>query len=171
MKKFTLKQLIISALIAALYTALTLPLGSFASRSILQIRPAEALTILPLLFIEAVPGVAIGCMLSNVFSGYGLYDIVFGTLITLFAAVATRNSKHPIIGALPPIIFNAVFLPVIWKMAGSDELYFYSMISTLITQSVWVLGLGLPLYYSVKRIKPKIYKNVLESVSRNNKDN
>lgn len=158
MKKFTVRQLCIAAVIAALYTAFTVPLGFLASKSILQVRPAESLTMLPLLFIEAIPGVTVGCMLANIFCGFGIYDIIFGSLITLTAAYLTRIIKNPYLAALPPIILNAALLPLIWKFAGSDTIYIYSFLSTLLTQAVWIYGLGIPLYYIMKKLKPKIYK-------------
>lgn len=158
MKNFTLKQITISALIAALYAALTVPLGALASQSMLQIRPAEALTMLPLLFAEAVPGVAIGCLAANIICGYGIYDIIFGTLITFVAAALTRRIKNPYVAALPPVLLNAALLPLIWMLAGSGTLYIYSFLSTLITQAAWIYGLGLPLYFLMKKLKPKIYK-------------
>ena len=160
MKKFSVRQLCIAAVIAALYTACTVPLGFLASQSMLQVRPAESLTILPILFAEAVPGVAVGCMLANIFCGYGIYDIIFGSLITLIAAYLTRIIKNPYFAALPPILINALLLPLIWKFAGGDVIYFYSFLSTLLTQAVWIYGLGIPLYYIMKKLKPKIYKQL-----------
>lgn len=159
MKKFSLRQLIIAALIAAVYAVLTVPLGALASQSFLQVRPAEALTILPLLFIEAVPGVAVGCLIANIFSG-NIYDIVFGTLITLAAAIITRKLKNPYLGALPPVLLNAALLPLIWRFTGSDTMYFYSFLSTLATQALWIYGLGIPLYRTMQKLKPKIYGEI-----------
>ncbi|MDD4002862.1 MAG: QueT transporter family protein, partial [Clostridia bacterium] len=140
-----------AALIAALYSALTIPLGAISSQSFLQIRPAEALTMLPLLFAEAVPGLAIGCMIANIFGGYGIYDIVFGSLITLAAALLTRKIKKPLIAGLPPVLLNAALLPLIWIAFSAETIYLYSFFSTLLTQTVWVYGLGLPMYYVLKK--------------------
>ena len=151
--KMSLKQIARAAVIAALYVALTLPLGPLAYQNILQVRPAEALTILPMFFAEAVPGLAVGCMLANIFSGFGAYDVVFGSLITLLAAVLTSKIKNPFLAALPPVLLNALLLPLIWMMAGAGGAYFYSMGSTLLTQTVWIYGLGIPLYYSVKKLQ------------------
>lgn len=151
MKKFSLNQLTRAAIIAALYAAFTLPLGSLGSQNILQIRPAEALTLLPLFFAEAVPGLAIGCMIANIFGGYGIYDIVFGSLITLTAAYLTRIIKKPLLAGIPPVILNAALLPLIWLAAGAQTIYLYSFLSTLLTQCVWVYGLGLPMYYLLKK--------------------
>ena len=151
MKKFSLPQLTRAALIAALYSAMTIPLGAISSQSFLQLRPAEALTMLPLLFAEAVPGLAIGCMIANIFGGYGIYDIVFGALITLAAAILTRIIKKPLLAGLPPVLLNAALLPLIWIAFSAETIYLYSFLSTLLTQTVWVYGLGLPMYYVLKK--------------------
>ncbi|NLK16941.1 MAG: QueT transporter family protein [Clostridiales bacterium] len=151
----SLKQIARAALIAALYVALTLPFGQLAFQNMFQVRPAEALTILPLFYGEAIPGLAIGCMLANIFSGYGAYDIVFGSLITLIAAFFTRKLKNLFLAALPPVLLNALLLPLVWMAAGARTAYLYSMGSTLLTQAVWVYGLGIPLYFSVKKLREK----------------
>lgn len=151
MKRLSLPQLTRAALIAALYSAMTIPLGAISSQSFLQFRPAEALTMLPLLFAEAVPGLAIGCMIANIFGGYGIYDIVFGALITLAAAILTRKIKKPLLAGLPPVLLNAALLPLIWIAFSAETIYLYSFLSTLLTQTVWVYGLGLPIYYVLKK--------------------
>lgn len=151
MKRLSLPQLTRAALIAALYSAMTIPLGAISSQSFLQFRPAEALTMLPLLFAEAVPGLAIGCMIANIFGGYGIYDIVFGALITLAAAILTRKIKKPLLAGLPPVLLNAALLPLIWIAFSAETIYLYSFLSTLLTQTVWVYGLGLPMYYVLKK--------------------
>ena len=151
----SLKQTARAALIAALYVALTLPFGQLAFQNMFQVRPAEALTILPLLYAEVIPGLAVGCALANIFSGYGAYDIIFGSLITLAAAFLTRKLKNPFLGALPPVLLNALLLPLVWMAAGAGTAYLYSMASTLLTQAAWVYGLGIPLYYSVKKLREK----------------
>lgn len=151
MKNFSPKQIARAAIIAALYAALTIPLGALSSQSLLQIRPAEALNLLPLLLPEAIPGLAIGCAIANIFGGYGIYDIVFGSLITLAAAFLTRIIKKPPLAGIPPVLLNAVFLPLIWLAFSAETIYLYSFLSTLITQTVWVYGLGLPMYYLLKK--------------------
>lgn len=157
MKNLSLRQLTRAAVIAALYAALTIPLGTLSSQSILQIRPAEALTLLPLIFPEAIFGLAVGCMLSNIICGFGIYDIVFGSLITLIAAYLTSRIKKPLLAAIPPVLLNAALLPLIWIAAGAGEIiYLYSFSSTFVTQAVWIYGLGIPLYYIIKGKSGKI---------------
>lgn len=158
MKNFSVRQLVTAAVIAALYAALTIPLGAIASQSLFQIRPAEALTVLPILFIEAVPGVAIGCLIANIFGG-GVYDIVFGSLITLAAAILTRRIKNKYIALMPPVLLNALLLPIIWYFAAGEGAYFYSFVSVLITQAIWIYGLGLPLLKVLKRSNAAVFLN------------
>ena len=79
-----------AAVIAALYVVLT----QFANmlglaNGAIQVRFSEALTILPFFTPAAIPGLAIGCFLSNVLTGCALYDIIFGTIATLIGAVGT----------------------------------------------------------------------------------
>ncbi|WDC83767.1 QueT transporter family protein [Caloramator sp. mosi_1] len=100
-----------AGLIAALYVVLTLPFASFSYGPI-QFRVAEALTIIPLYETAAIPGLFIGCMFANIFGGFGLVDIVFGSLTTLLAAYLTSKAPNMYIGVLPPILLNALIIPI-----------------------------------------------------------
>ena len=70
------------AIIAALYTALTVLLAPLSYGEV-QIRFSEAFTLLPILMPEAVPALLVGCLLSNILGGCTIFDIVFGSLATL----------------------------------------------------------------------------------------
>ena len=65
------------AIIAALYTALTVLLAPLSYGEV-QIRFSEAFTLLPILMPEAVPALLVGCLLSNILGGCSIFDIVFG---------------------------------------------------------------------------------------------
>ena len=75
-----------------------------------QCRVSEALTLLPMYFPEAVPGLVVGCVFSNFFGGFGLVDMVLGSLATLVAAILTRYSKNIFVGAFWPVISNAIVI-------------------------------------------------------------
>ena len=81
------KSLARGAMIAALYAAITLLLAPISYGEV-QIRISESLTLLPVLLPEAVPALAVGCLIANVLGGCTIFDIVFGTLATLLAAAA-----------------------------------------------------------------------------------
>ena len=112
------------AVIAAIYTVLTL-LAAVLNLAYgpVQFRFSEALTILPIFTPAAIPGLAVGCLLSNLWSNYGVADIVFGTLATLLAAIGTRMVRNirfkniPFLAPLPPVLCNAVII-------GAEIAYF-----------------------------------------------
>ena len=88
MKRSPVKVICRAGVIAALYAVLTIYLGSIAYGP-LQIRPAEALTLLPLLYAESIPALFVGCLIANLLSPYGVPDRVVGSLVTLIAACLT----------------------------------------------------------------------------------
>lgn len=149
---------------AALYAVLTLFLAPIAYGP-LQFRVSESLTLLPILFPEAVPGLIVGCLLANTFSAYGWYDIVFGTLATAIAALLTRfiatrkdfSKKHPvlmpIVAAIPPVVINALILPIIWYLFMGDAGYWINMAMIFGTQAAVVYIFGMPLYFGLKKTK------------------
>lgn len=90
MKKFTTKMLCRAGIVAALYAVLTFALGNLSFGTLgFQIRPAEALTILPLFYAECVPALFVGCLIANLISPVGPWDIFGGSLISLIAALCT----------------------------------------------------------------------------------
>ena len=162
------KRLCRAGVIAALYVALTYVFAPFAFGAF-QIRPAEALCILPLFFPEAIPALYVGCMLSNLASPYFFYDVFIGSLVTLVAAFISylvgrflkKDFWKVFLGGLSPVLLNAIFIPslivfLIGDLAGFATLssaYFFFFGSLLLTESVWIYGLGIPLYFAVKKLK------------------
>ncbi len=108
-----------AGIIAALYVVLTVFAAGFDLASgAIQVRISEALTVLPVFTPAAVPGLFIGCLLANLITGSAVYDVVFGSLITLAAAVVTRFLKdRKFIYTIPPVLFNALGVPVILVLA------------------------------------------------------
>ena len=104
-----------AALIAALYVVLTFVANAMGLASgAIQIRLSEALTILPCFTPAAIPGLFIGCLISNILVGSVIWDIVFGSLATLIGAIGTHYlRKHKWLSPLPPIISNAVIVPFV----------------------------------------------------------
>jgi len=98
------------ALIAAIYFVLSYALQPI-SYGQFQIRISEVLTILPYFFPEAILGLTVGCILTNLFSPFGFIDVVFGSTCTLIASYLTfyiHRFKKPYLGIIPPILINAL---------------------------------------------------------------
>lgn len=159
MKRQHLVRLCRAGIFAALYVALTFVTASVAISEI-QFRPSEALTMLPLLFPEAIPALFIGCMIGNWIAGGAILDIILGSLVTLVAAVCTwlvgkfiRNFKLSlVIGGLFPVLLNALLLPGIWRIAyGQQEFgYWLNVAFLLASQSIVIFPLGIPLTIAAK---------------------
>ncbi|MCX6096887.1 MAG: QueT transporter family protein [Caldiserica bacterium] len=108
-------QITRAALIAALYMVFTMvPPFSAISFGAVQFRLGEALVLLPFLLDEAVLGVVVGCLVANLFSPFGLIDVVIGTGVTALAALLTRRLRRTgrlWLAALPPILLNGLVVP------------------------------------------------------------
>ena len=121
------RSLCFSAMIAALYAVITLatPVLSYGAGSGWECRLSEALTMLAVLFPEAVPGLTVGCLVANLLSPVGPMDIIFGTLATLIAAIGTWHFRsHIWLAALCPILSNAVFVGLILSLTYGLPLFF-----------------------------------------------
>lgn len=143
------KYLIRAAIIAALYVALValfIPWGF----GIIQFRPAEALTVLPIMYPEAIPGLFVGVLISNILGGYGPWDIFGGSLVTLLAAYLTRRYRHTWFAYASPILCNA-FLVSLYLHAILDAPYWVSVLGIGVSEAVTVLGLGPLLIWFLRR--------------------
>ena len=118
MKKNSVLYVTYAAMIAAAYVVLTVFVASFNMASgAIQVRLSEALTILPAFTNAAVPGLFVGCLISNLVTGLAPMDIVFGSLATLIGAFGTHalRKKNPLLASVPPIVSNTVIVPFILK--------------------------------------------------------
>ncbi|MGN1047177.1 MAG: QueT transporter family protein [Eubacteriales bacterium] len=108
-----------AALIAALYVAFAVLLPS---NGVIQLRVAEALTVLPVFTPAAVPGLFIGCIIGNILSGCVVWDVVFGSLATLIGALGTYFLRsHRFLSLIPPIAANTVIVPFVLAYAYGAE--------------------------------------------------
>lgn len=168
MKKISARQLTTAAAIAALYTVLSLassfipPVGG-----VFQFRVSEALTILPYFTPAAIPGLFIGCLLSNLITGALPYDLVFGSLATLTAqsdfalrklgenTSRTLPAGMPLgawLAPLPPIAANTIIMPfVIAKISEMPESIPLFAFSVFVGEIVCCGGLGLLLLAALKK--------------------
>ena len=146
-----------AAFIAALYVVLTLLSAAFGLASgVIQVRLSEALTVLPAFTPAAVPGLFIGCLLSNLLTGSLPWDVVFGSLATLLGALGTyflrRHSRW--LAPLPPILANVFIVPaVLQKVYGASEAYPFLMLTVGIGEIIAAGILGLLLYRVLARTK------------------
>lgn len=152
-----------AAMIAAIYVVVTLLISPFAYGEV-QVRLSEALTILPVFTPAAIPGVFLGCLISNILGGCILPDIIFGSLATLIGAIFTwmlrNNSKF--LAPLPPIIANTLIVPFVLKYGYMVPLPIPFMMLTVGIGEVISCGvLGLILHTALSRYKNVIFKKAV----------
>lgn len=149
-----------AAMIAAVYVVLTIIFAPISFGQV-QLRIAEALTILPVFTPAAIPGLFIGCMIGNILGGAVLPDIIFGSLATLIGAYFTwklRNHK-PYIAVLPPILSNTLIVPFVLKYAYGIFLPIPLMMISVGLGEIMGCGvLGVVLYYALHKYSHIIFK-------------
>ena len=145
-----------AALIAALYVVLTFVSQMFGLASgAIQIRLSETLTIMPLIFKEAIPGLWIGCLVANILTGCAFWDVVFGTLATYLGALGTYyiGRKIPVLGPVFPILSNMIIVPWILQFVyGVKESYFFLAVTVGIGEVICCGLLGWALYKALKNV-------------------
>lgn len=168
--KFTTREITQAAVIAAAYLVIAF-LFAPISFGLVQFRISEALMLLSAITPAAIPGLFVGCLLSNIMAGgLGIIDIVLGSLATLLASIATFYMAKKIRGIsklpkslmlpLPTVLFNAIivggYLPlVIPEIRDLNESFvavlLISMGSVFLGQMVVTYLLGIPFYYGIKK--------------------
>lgn len=149
-----------AAMIAAIYVVLVEAFKPFA-HGVMQVRIAEALTILPYFTPAAVPGLTVGVLVSNIIGPYGMMDIVFGTSATLIAAYLSYKMPNKELVPMPPVVVNAIII---------GSMLYYIFLGTpdqmpLLATMGWVglgqliacYGLGYPLLRMLEKYKDKIF--------------
>ena len=153
--KRSAKYISVNAAVAALYVATTVPFGALATNPYIQIRPGEALTVLPAIMPYCIPGLVVGCAIGNIVSAFGMYDIILGSLITLLAALLTAFVfRNTWLAPLPPILLNAFLLPLVWLLGGGEAgvaVYFLQVGGLIVSQGIVCYGLGVPLNFAMKK--------------------
>ena len=135
MSKWSPRQLATAAIIAALYTVLSLLSSVFGlTFGAVQCRFSEALTVL-----EAIPGLFVGCLVTNLMSTVGPLDIIFGSMATLLAALWTAKMPNRWLAPLPPVLCNAV---IIGAMIAWYETGFTAQFPALFAWNAFTVGLG-----------------------------
>lgn len=153
-----------SAIIAAIYVVLCTVFRPI-SFSYIQVRIAEALTILPYFTPAGIPGVTIGCLLSNIIGGADILDIVFGTIATLLGACGSYAlRKYKFLVPLPPILANTIIIPWVLKFAYSEVLPIPFMMLTVGVGEVLSAGvLGIILLYALSQYKDVLFRPLARS--------
>lgn len=163
-KTLNVKFVATSAVIAAAYVALSLVSAAFGlAFGPVQFRVSEILCILPVFTPAAIPGLFVGCILTNLIS-FSPLDIIFGSLATLIAAVMTyflRDVKIkglPFLAFLPPIFVNAIIVGAEVAVFFMPDTAFFTAFAitgfqVFLGQTAVCLLLGIPFYYAMKKVR------------------
>ena len=171
-----LLKLATSAVIAAVYAALTIVLAPISYGPV-QFRVSEVLTVLPFLMPSTVWGVFAGCIIANLYTG-SILDIVFGSLATLLAALLTawfgkqgNTVKNRLLGCLMPVVFNAVIVGAVltWgylfqEFASPLKSYVFNAFTVGIGEAGVLYLIGYTLLSQLPKIK--FFREFVESVNR-----
>lgn len=148
-----------AAMIAALYVVLTFTANAFGlANYAVQIRFSEALTILPYFTPAAIPGLFIGCLLSNLLTGCAIPDIIFGSLATLIGAVFTyRLRAFKWLAPIPPIVANMIVVPFVLLYAYSIKPLWFSFLTVTAGEIISCGILGMLLLFALDKYKNQIF--------------
>ena len=168
-----------AAVIAALYVVLTLIANALGlANYAIQVRFSEALTILPFFTPAAIPGLFVGCLISNILGGCIIWDIIFGSIATLIGAFGTyqisllaHNSRtslkaaeksiliYELCAAIPPIAANTIIIPFIlayaYKFEGGIP---YFMLTVGLGEVISCGILGIMLLKVLKKYQRQIFR-------------
>ncbi len=148
-----------AAMIAALYVALTFTANAFGlANYAVQIRFSEALTILPYFTPAAIPGLFIGCLISNTLTGCAIPDIIFGSIATLIGAVFTyKMRRHKWMAPIPPIIANMIIVPFVLLYAYGIRPLWFSFLTVTAGEIISCGILGMMLLLTLEKYKGRLF--------------
>ena len=142
-----------AAMVAAIYVVLTYIVNMTGlANGVIQIRLSEALCVLPAFMPAAVPGLFIGCLISNLICGAVIWDVIFGSLATLIGAVITYliRKKSKWLLPVPAILSNTIVIPILLTYAyGVPDAIWFSAITVFLGEFISCGFLGMLLYHSL----------------------
>lgn len=158
--KKRIRFVVFNGIIAALYVVLTYMLAPISYGPV-QARVSEVLTIFPIFSGATIPGVALGCVISNIINpeNLGPVDIIGGTLATVIAGVFSYliGKKNKWLGIIPPIVANGLivggYLPFLLVDPGSTvtvQTVLFTMLTVAAGEAAVMVVLGLPLIAVIK---------------------
>lgn len=146
MKKIDIQTIAVNGIIAAAYAALTLLLAPISYGSI-QMRISELMIFLAFYNKKYIPGLVLGCFLSNLASPLGIYDIVFGSCATLLAVIAMWKVQNRYLGALLGGVFNGLIvgaeLTLVFKELPFYLNAFYVFVGEIVILMIGAIVFGL----------------------------
>ena len=147
-----------AAVIAALYVVLTYVFSAFAS-GVIQVRVSEALTILPAFTPAAIPGLVIGCLLSNTLTGCVLLDIIFGSVVSFIGSLCSYELRsHTWLVGFFSIVSNMIIVPFVLRYAYGATDAFPFMIATVgAGEIISCYLLGMILYGALKKVNHTLF--------------
>lgn len=135
---FSTKNLVRLALIAAMYVAITLCVPALAYNAV-QLRFSEILVLLCFYRKDYAPAMIIACFIANLFSPFGIYDIIFGTVATAVAVVPMYYMKNIFLAGLLPVVSNGIIVGIELYLCG-EPLWF--SIGSVALGELIVMALG-----------------------------
>ena len=144
------------SLIAAIYVTINIIFAPISYGPV-QIRIAEALSVLPFIDPAAIGGLFLGCILSNLWGGLGLVDVIGGSLCTLIAAILTYHMTKPFLAPVPPIVINALGISLYLHLLFEVP-YWLTVIYLSIGQTIACFLIGYPLLLILIRRKIWLYR-------------
>ncbi|MBR5120885.1 MAG: QueT transporter family protein [Clostridia bacterium] len=146
--------------IAALYTVITIAIGPLGSAAI-QCRIPEAMCILAIFTPAAIPGMTIGCLISNIATGCLWQDVLFGTLATLIGVIGARLLRRIWwLTPLPTVVSNTLIVPFVLAYAyHAEEGIPFLMLTVGIGEVISAYVLGIALYFALRKNARYIFKN------------
>ncbi len=151
-----------AALIAAMYVVLTWLANLFGlANGAIQVRFSEALTILPYFTPAAIPGLFVGCFISNTITGAAIWDILFGSLATLIGAFFTYKLRHfsKCLAPLPPILANIIVVPQVLRIVyGASDSIWYLMATIGIGEIISCGIFGMVLLFALQKHAHQIFQ-------------
>jgi uncharacterized membrane protein len=139
------------AAIGALYVALVLTFQPISFGPV-QFRVAEALTLLPVLWAEAIPGLFVGCLIANMFGSLGPLDIFLGSAATLIAAVISRYAPSLPLAAASPVVVNGLIVGCYLSFI-TDTPCLMAAVYVAVGEAMACYALGIPLVKFLERTK------------------
>ena len=151
MQKLNSKKMAMIGATAAIYAVLTVAMAPISYGAV-QLRLSEVMTLLAFIDPVFVPGLVLGNFIANLFSPFGLPDVVFGTVATFIAVYMMSKMKSMFIASLWPTLVNGIIIGL-ELMIFTGAPFVSTALYVALGEFLVVTVLGYPVFKVVMRNK------------------
>lgn len=139
------RKLTKQGLVVSLYVILSLALPEFSFGPV-QFRISELLTLLAFVDSSYIIPLTLGCAIVNIWSPFGIIDVIFGSLASFLALYSMSKTKNIYLASIFPALFSFIIGLEILFLSNEPVNFFLITGQIMLSEFVIVSIIGVTIF-------------------------